>query len=57
MNRAAGKPKRQRDIVGDAFGPHVVKERKAFALRIIEAISDFLSLVVQDRQRAVFEFR
>src|SRR6202034_4036201 len=57
MNRAAGEPERQRNIVADAFGPHVVKERKALALRIVEAKSDLLALLVQDRQRAILEFR
>ena len=53
MDRAVGELKRQRNIVGDAFGPHVVEERKAFALRIVEAIPDLLPLFVQDRERAV----
>ena len=31
------KQQRQRDIIGDAFGAHVVEERKALALGIVDA--------------------
>src|SRR5437588_6809680 len=54
---AVGKLKWQRDVVGDAFTAHVVEERKAPALGIIQPISDFLPAAIQKRQRALPESR
>lgn len=57
MNRAVGSQKRQRDIVSDAFGTHIVEKRKALAFGIVDAMSDLPALAKHDRQRAVPEFR
>ena len=57
MSRAIGREKRQGDIVGDAFGPHVVEKRKAIAFGIVDEMSDLSALAEHDRQRAVSIFR
>ena len=57
MSRAIGGEKRQRDIVSDAFGTHVVEKRKALAFGIVDAMSDLPALAKYDGQRAVDEFR
>src|SRR5258708_39738933 len=40
VSPAIGSEKRQRDIVGDAFGTHVVEKRKALAFGIVETMPD-----------------
>ena len=40
VGRAVDEQQRQRDIIGDTFAAHVVEERKALALGIVEAIAD-----------------
>ncbi len=55
VNRAVGRKQRQRDIVGDAFGAHLVEKRKAFARGIVDAMPDFPYLAKHDRQRAVLK--
>ena len=54
---AVDEQKRQRDVIGDTLGAHVVEERKALAVGIVEPIADLLPAVVDDRQRALDEFR
>jgi len=57
VNRAVGREQRQRDIVGDAFGPHVVEKRKALACRIVDKLPDLAVFVEHNPQRAVLKFR
>ena len=57
VDRAVDEQERQRDIIGDTFAAHVVEERKAPALGIVEAIADLSPAVVHDRQRAPSVFR
>ncbi len=49
----ADEPERQRDVVGNAFGAHVVEERKAPAGGIVEAKPHFPLGVVENGERAV----
>ena len=49
----AGEKKRQRDVVGDALGAHVVEERKTPAFGIVQPISDLPPAAVKDRQRTL----
>ncbi len=53
MRGAVGEQKRQRDVVGDTFGAHVVEEGKAPARGIVQPVSDFLSAAVENRQWAL----
>ena len=48
---------RQRDIVGDAFGAHVLEDRKAAALRIVSRALTSFALLEHDGQGAGLEFR
>ena len=44
MRDTVGKQQRQRDVIGDAFGTHILEDRKARALRIVQPASDLLAL-------------
>ena len=57
MSRAIGRKQRQRDIVGDALGAHIVEKWKAPAFGIVDAMPDLPALSEHDRQRTVSKFR
>jgi len=57
VDRAVHEKHRQRDIVGDTLTPHIVEERKALALGIIEAIAHLVAAGVEDCERTVLELR
>src|SRR3569832_221994 len=51
VNRTIGKTERYCNVIGDAFGAHVLKEWEALAFRIVKAIPRFVSTGIEDGER------
>ncbi|MGY4330665.1 hypothetical protein ACVWWG_005082 [Bradyrhizobium sp. LB7.2] len=56
VDRAVEIRHRHRDIVGHAFGAHVIEERKALAVGVVHAAPDLDPLFEHDTKRAPGEF-
>ena len=56
MDRAIEKRHRHRDVVGHAFGAHVVEERKPLAVEVVHAAPHLDPLLEHDAKRALGEF-
>src|SRR6516165_11848736 len=57
MKRTIDMDERERDVIGDAFFPKVIEQRKTLAVGTIEQRPDLPPLAKNDRQRAVEKFR
>ena len=57
MNSAVGEQQGNGDVVRCPFRTHVIEEREAPTLGIIETIADFVTTAVEKRKRAVLKLR